>query len=159
VKQFSHELALQFAEQAIPFNRWMGIRTLKWEPGDVTAMVPFKEDLIGDPFRPALHGGIIAALIDATGGAAVFTRLGPHDRASTVDLRIDYLRPGRPADLYCNAKVVRMGNRVVAVSATAYHEGKEDEPVAMGMGVYNLKRVEGDALPKGAKEAPEPREE
>lgn len=36
---------------------------------------------------------------------AVFTRLGPQDRTRTVDLRMDFLRRGRPVeDLWCSAQ-------------------------------------------------------
>ena len=55
--------------------------------------VPFRDCLVGDAVRPALHGGVLSALADAAGGAAVWVSLDDERaRNSTIDLRIDYLR-------------------------------------------------------------------
>ena len=98
----------------------------------------FPEKMIGDPVRPALHGGVATALADAAGGLAVFTRLGPTDRTSTVDLRIDYLRPGRPhEDLWCSAQVLRLGNRV-AVADCEVWQGVPRSTIAKVRAVYNV---------------------
>jgi uncharacterized protein (TIGR00369 family) len=148
MKTVSMELMRQFTEEAVPFNRWMGMKLVECELGCALTVMPFKEDLIGDFMRPAIHGGIISALLDATGGTAVFTHLSMYDRVSTVDLRVDFLRPGRPEQLFCRARLVRMGNRVAVVSCTCFHAGEEHEPVAMAMAVYNVKRAHG--LERGA---------
>jgi uncharacterized protein (TIGR00369 family) len=137
------ELIRQFTEQVVPFNAWLGVQIHHIEAGDVTVRMPFKAELVGDPFRPALHGGVLAALIDLVGGAAAFTRLGPYDRVSTVDMRVDYLRPARCEDVFARARVLRMGNRVCAVSVSCFHEGAEEEPLSMGMAVYNVRRGHG----------------
>ena len=111
--------------------------------GEARMQVPFREEFIGDPFRPALHVGVISALLDTCGGTAVLTTLADiADRASTVDLRIDYLRPGRKETLVAEAQVVRAGNRVVVVRLAAFHPGGRDEPVATGTGVYNVRRAQ-----------------
>ncbi|WP_428261759.1 thioesterase family protein [Haliangium sp.] len=133
-------------EQRIPFNRLLGIELVHIAPRVARLRVPFRDDLIGDPFRPALHGGLIATLLDTCGGAAVFTMLDdPKDRTSTVDLRVDYLRPGRPSALVAEAHVIRAGNRVAVIDAVAFHEGERDQPVATGKGVYNLRRFRDES--------------
>ncbi len=128
-----------FMEEHIPFNALLGIRLVYADEGEAHLSIPFQPHLIGDPFRPAIHGGVLSALIDTAGGTAVFTLMDLGDKCSTVDMRIDYLRPGRSADLLCRARVLRMGNRVAAVQAAVYQEG-EDEPIADGRAVYNIKR-------------------
>ncbi len=132
----------QFMEQQIPFNQFLGMKIAHLGDGDARMEVPFRDEFIGDPFRPALHGGVISALLDTCGGAAVFTSLQDvAERASTVDLRVDYLRPGRKERLIAEAKVIRAGNKVAVVNLKAYHPGEADKPVATGIGVYNIKRV------------------
>jgi uncharacterized protein (TIGR00369 family) len=132
----------QFMEQQIPFNHFLGMEVTHLGDGDARLEVPFRDEFIGDPFRPALHGGVISALLDTCGGAAVFTTLQDvAERASTVDLRVDYLRPGRKERLIAEAKVIRAGNKVAVVSLMAYHPGENDRPVATGIGVYDIKRV------------------
>jgi len=132
----------QFMEQQIPFNQFLGMKVVHLGDGDARMEVPFRDEFIGDPFRPALHGGVISALLDTCGGAAVFTTMKDvGERASTVDLRVDYLRPGRKERLIAEAKVIRAGNKVAVVNLRAYHPGEADKPVATGIGVYNIKRV------------------
>ena len=132
-----------FMEEQIPFNKYLGLRVKHLEWGRATLEIPFREEFIGDPFRPALHGGVISMLLDTCGGAAVFTQFASfEDRTSTVDLRIDYLRPGQKETLLADAEVIRAGNRVAVVDITAYHPGERERPVALGKGVYNMRRME-----------------
>ena len=135
-------IVIKFMEEQVPFNRFLGMKAVEFGEGEAVLKIPFRDELIGDPFRPALHGGVISTLLDTTGGAAVFSTLSDiKDRTSTVDLRVDYLRPGRMEDLYARAHIVRVGNRVAVVDLKAFHSGAEDAPVATGTGVYNIRRA------------------
>lgn len=136
----SFEALKRFFDEQIPFNRLLGLELRACADGYARIALPFRQDLVGDPFRPAIHGGVLSTLIDTAGGAAVWSRIGPEDRISTVDLRVDYLRPGALSDLVCEARVIRLGNRVAAVDATAHH-GDPDRPVAVGRAVYNVRRT------------------
>ncbi len=131
-----------FMEEQIPFNKHLGLKCIHLGDGSARLEVPFREELIGDPFRPALHGGVISTLADTCGGAAVFSLFDDlRDRTSTVDLRIDYLRPGRKETLVAEAKVIRAGNRVAVVDVVVFHASAEDEPIATAKAVYNLRRA------------------
>jgi len=126
--------------ESVPFMKYLGMRFETLEVGYAVIRIPYRAELIGNPELPALHGGVISALLDTCGGAAVWTRIGIHDRVSTVDLRVDYLRPGRPEDLLGMARVIRAGNRVGVTELRAYQPGSEEEPIAIGTGVYNIHR-------------------
>jgi len=126
--------------ESVPFMQFLGMRFDSLEDGRALLRIPFRPELIGNPELPALHGGVISALLDTCGGAAVWTRIGEHDRVSTVDLRVDYLRPGRPEDLLGQARVIRAGNRVAVTELRAFQPGSPDEPIAVGTGVYNIHR-------------------
>ncbi len=139
----------RFVTEAVPFNRHLGIAVTAAGPGFVRMEAPFRPEFVGDPFRPALHGGIISTLIDACGGAAVWSALSPQDRVSTVDLRVDYLRPGEMAPLVAEGTVVRLGNRVGVVDIRVYHPGREEHPIATGKGVYNVRRGRREETPSG----------
>jgi uncharacterized protein (TIGR00369 family) len=139
-------LLREFMEQRVPFNRSLGITVTELRPGFATLAVPFRPDLVGDPDRPALHGGVLSALIDAAGGAAAFSLVAlPDDRVSTIDLRVDYLRPAELLDLRAEATVTRMGNRVASVDVRCFHPGASDRLIATGKAVYNVRRAT-DAL-------------
>jgi uncharacterized protein (TIGR00369 family) len=133
---------IRFFEESIPFNRHVGMKVDHLGLDRVLIRVPFADHLVGDPFRPALHGGVISTLCDTAGGLAVFARVGTIDaRVSTVDLRVDYYAPGAKADLFAEATVVRLGNRV-GVARILVHQG--GAPIAEGKGVYNVRVI---ALP------------
>lgn len=132
-----------FMEAQIPFNRYLGMQLTHAAEGQARMELPFREEFIGDPLRPALHGGVISTMLDTVGGAAVFSTLtNIEDRASTVDLRVDYLRPGRKETLVAEARIIRAGNRVAVAELKAFHPDAPDEPVATGVGVYNTRRAQ-----------------
>jgi len=138
------EQVMQFMEQRVAFNRMLGIRITRLEDGFARMELAYREEFIGDPFRPALHGGVMSALIDTCGGAAVWTRVEPMDRVSTVDLRVDFLRPGPLKDLACEATVVRAGNRVGVADMKVFATDAPERVIASGKGVYNIVRRHED---------------
>lgn len=103
---------------------------------------------------PGSDGGGVYAIQDTAGGIAggsfgrVWSLTRPMDRVSTIDLRIDYLRPGRSQALIATAEVVRLGNRVGVTQLRAFHDGFEDNPVAAGMGVYSVRRTDDESGPQ-----------
>lgn len=125
----------------IPFNAILGIHIVELTPGRAVFNVPFRPELVGDPVRPALHGGVISALADTCGGCAVWSAIGDDDRVSTIDLRVDYLRPGRLEDLHAVGEVMRVGNRVGVAKISLFHPSRPDELVAEAKGVYSVKRA------------------
>jgi uncharacterized protein (TIGR00369 family) len=137
----------QVMEEIIPFNRYLGVRVGAAREGFCRLEIPFREELVGDPLRPALHGGVLSALADAAGGGAVWTGIeDERARVSTIDLRIDYLRPARLETIVAEATVVRLGNRVGVADVRLFHPDKESETVATGKGVYNV-TIKKEKLP------------
>jgi uncharacterized protein (TIGR00369 family) len=132
----------QLTEEWIPFNKYLGVQAVEIRTGYARLEVPFRDELIGDPIRRALHGGVISALADTAGGIAVWAGIeDPRARVSTIDLRVDYLRPGKTETLVAVATVVRVGNRVGVADIRLFHPSAPDETVATGKGVYNIKLV------------------
>ena len=126
--------------EVVPFNRVLGIQVLDVSAGRAVFAVPFRQELVGDPDRPALHGGVLSAVADACGGAAVWSMCDEQDRVSTIDLRIDYLRPARLEVFHAIGTVLRVGNRVGVANVALFHPGAESAPVAEAKGVYSVKR-------------------
>jgi uncharacterized protein (TIGR00369 family) len=135
----------QVMEELIPFNKVLGVRVAEIDRGRVRLEIPFREELIGDPFRRALHGGVISALADTAGGCALWSALEEERaRVSTIDIRIDYLRPGRQETLVAEASVCRIGRRVGVADIRLFHPSAPTESIATGKGVYNV------VIPKNA---------
>jgi uncharacterized protein (TIGR00369 family) len=133
------EVLRQVMEELIPFNRFLGVKLTAMRKGFARLEIPFRDDLVGDPMRPALHGGVLSALGDAAGGAAVWASMDDDNaRISTIDLRIDYLRPARLATLVAEAVVVRVGNRVGVADVRLFNDDTEADTVATVKAVYNI---------------------
>jgi len=120
----------------VPFNRLLGIQGESSSAGACVLVLPVRPEFLGDFRRPALHGGVVSALIDTAGGVAAWSTLGPDESVSTVDLTVDFLEPaGLAAPLRAAAQLVRKGNRVCHVRVAVTQDGKL---VAEGRGVYNI---------------------
>ena len=140
--QSSGDIVRMMGEHA-PFNRLLGMKGETLEPGHAVIVLPVREEFVGDPRRPALHGGVVSSLIDTTGGAAAWAALGPGESVSTVDLRIDFLEPARLAGpLRAEARLLRKGNRVCHVRTSVTQDGVL---VAEGSAVYNIHRRRSEA--------------
>ena len=133
----------QVAEEMIPFNKFLGVRVVAMEIGRVELEIPWRDELIGDPVKHAIHGGVISMLADTAGGGVVWSSVeNPAARVSTIDLRIDYLRPGRAETLIAEALAVRVGRSVGVADVRVFHasSGRERAAViATGKAVYAIK--------------------
>jgi len=134
---------IRFMEREIPFNGFLGITVQDLRPGYACLSVEFRQELLGDARRPALHGGVISALVDTCGGLAVWTNFTLKDRIATIDLRVDYLRPAGEARLYAESNVRLLGNRVGNAWTIVYAGDDRGAPVAEGRSVYNIRRAGG----------------
>jgi uncharacterized protein (TIGR00369 family) len=133
------EILRELVEVWIPFNKYLGVRATEIKTGFVRLELAFRDEFIGDPMRRAIHGGVLSTLADTAGGVAVWSQLADEtSRVATIDLRIDYLRPGKPEAIAVEAQVVRQGNRVGVTDMRIFHPSAPDETVATGKGVYNV---------------------
>lgn len=114
-------------EQRIAFNRVLGLQITHIAPERVTARIAMKPELIGHFGHQRIHGGVISAGLDAMGGLAVMAAIGARHmdesplqrlqrfgKLGTIDLRVDYLRPGIGEQFELRAEVLRLGSRVAS---------------------------------------------
>jgi uncharacterized protein (TIGR00369 family) len=114
-------------EQRIAFNRVLGLQITSIVPEQVTATIAMKPELIGHFGHQRIHGGVISAGLDAMGGLAVMAAIGARHmdepplqrlqrfaKLGTIDLRVDYLRPGVGEAFELRAEVLRLGSRVAS---------------------------------------------
>ena len=115
-------------EQKIVFNGVLGLKITSLAPAGVTGRIDMKPDLVGHFSYNRVHGGVLSAGLDAMGGLAVMAALGARHmdepplqrlhrfgKLGTIDLRIDYLRPGISSHFDLSAEVLRLGSRVASV--------------------------------------------
>lgn len=135
----------QVIEEMMPFHKFLGVKLLDASDGYAKMLFPFKPDYVGDPRSQRLHGGYVATAIDSIGGAAAMTQLqSEKDKMATVDMRIDYLNPGKPEDLIAEGRIVRNGNRIISTEMKVYHPSDENKILAIGHGIYNFRKAGDD---------------
>jgi uncharacterized protein (TIGR00369 family) len=111
----------------IIFNQTLGLELQSIEPERVSAKIAMRRELVGHYAYNRIHGGVISAGLDAMGGLAVMAAIGarhmdePVEKRlerfkylGTIDLRIDYLRPGIGDYFTLHAEVMRLGSRVAS---------------------------------------------
>lgn len=114
-------------EERIAFNQLLGLKITCLEPTRVMARIDMRPELVGHFAFNRVHGGVISAGLDAMGGLAVMAAIGARHmeetpmqrlhrfgKLGTIDLRIDYLRPGISAYFELHAHVLRLGSRVAS---------------------------------------------
>jgi uncharacterized protein (TIGR00369 family) len=110
-----------------PHCRRLGIEVVKVGPREATLRLPYRDELIGDPVRKVVFGGVITTLLDHASGLAVFCSLSELRAIATLDLRIDYLRPAEPGcDLFGRAECYKLGAQVAFVRGTAWDRSPEN---------------------------------
>ncbi|MEM6680200.1 MAG: PaaI family thioesterase [Pseudomonadota bacterium] len=144
--------ALDALTAMVPYHRLLGVRVERL--GDeLTAHLPFSDHLIGNPFLPAIHGGVtgsfleitalmqlawdrVVAEIDAGGPAAEAIAAGRFPAIpKTIDVTVDYLRSGRPRDSFARARVQKAGRRVAHIHVEAWQD-ERSRPFAMLRGNF-----------------------
>ncbi|MEY4578426.1 MAG: hypothetical protein RL701_3129 [Pseudomonadota bacterium] len=122
-----------------PHMRQLGFQVLSIKGGVCVAMLPYSDDLIGDPVSKVLHGGVVTSLLDTTGGAAVLSAVGMPVPLATLDLRIDYLRASTPgAAIHARVECYKTTYNVAFTRGIAY-DRDESDPVASMAGTYMLR--------------------
>lgn len=111
-------------------HAFLGLELLEFEPG--LARFRFAPPEIARGLEGGLHGGALATALDTAATFAIISSVG-HD-ASTVDLRLDYLRPALGPEFLIEAVTLRAGRRLGWADATAStHEGRT---VATARGIF-----------------------
>lgn len=111
---------------AIPFNKILGVKLDLVEEDHIVLSFTTKQELIGNFLHGILHGGVISSVLDMAGGtaamlAAIRKKLPKSieelaavlGKASTINLHVDYLRPGRGEHFFAKAWILHAGNKIV----------------------------------------------
>ena len=134
-------------EEMIVFNQVLGLKITSLKSNQVRARIDMKRELIGHFSFNRIHGGVISAGLDAMGGLAVMAAIGARHmdetpmqrlhrfgKLGTIDLRIDYLRPGIGEYFELRAEVMRLGSRVA--STRMEFLGADGKLLSTGSGAY-----------------------
>ena len=109
--------------QRVPYVRFLGMR-VEMAGDEMTAVLPFSQHLIGNPMLPALHGGVIGAFMEMTALAQLSLAQPTRRVPKTIDITIEYLRPGRAQDTFARATLRKVGRRIANVQVECWQDSR-----------------------------------
>ena len=131
----------------LPFNRYLGLDVASLGPEATGFCFDMRDELVGNFVQGILHGGVVSAVLDTTGGMTatvsaiekmrglsadeIANRIA---RIGTIDLRVDYLRPGKGTRFYSSGAIMRAGNKVAVTRMEL--KNQEQVLIAVGTGAY-----------------------
>ena len=131
----------------MPFNQLLGFNIIHFSSEESEIRFAWQDKLIGNPMQKTLHGGVTAAALDLAGGVVAAANiieqlddLSPDKieqslmRLGTIDLRTDFLRPGRGEEFIATARIIRNGNKVAVARMELHNE--LGVHLAFGTGTY-----------------------
>jgi uncharacterized protein (TIGR00369 family) len=127
------------------FRQLLGYRVLEWRDGEAAITLTIGPRHLNR--AGALHGGVIATLIDAAGGYAgcYCPTAGRVRRSVTVSLTTQFLSQAKTGVLTARSRV-RGGGKRLFVASTEVHDGS-GTLIAVGEGVYRYRS--GSEGPEG----------
>jgi uncharacterized protein (TIGR00369 family) len=108
-----------------------------------------RDELLGNPIYRTLHGGVISSVLDIAGGHTVYLQVYKEVREKpfekqverlskigTIDLRVDYIRPGKGEHFTAKGSILRLGNKIAVTRMELHNEA--DVLIAVGTGTYTV---------------------
>ncbi|GIW41433.1 MAG: thioesterase [Candidatus Binatia bacterium] len=118
----------------IPYARFLGVRVERGEKG-TECVLPFREEIVGNARLPAIHGGVLGALLELTAIVRLLEETGGERVPKPINFSVDYLRSAGPATTRARAEIFKLGRRIANVHVVAWQEDFS-RPVASGNGKF-----------------------
>ncbi len=141
------QLLKEITEEKIPFNKLIGMKIETLDLDKIGIRFEMRPELVGNFTRGNLHGGVISSVLDVTGGMVAWTGIMKKmegqsfdeiserfNKIGTIDIRVDYLRPGLGDYFIATGSTLRTGNKV-SVTRMELHNDK-GILIAVGTGTY-----------------------
>ncbi|MEE9559847.1 MAG: PaaI family thioesterase [Acidiferrobacterales bacterium] len=123
------------ARERVPFMGQLGVQVEQLEKGMARVRIPFRDDFI----RPGgtIAGPVLMGLADLAMYGAVLTLIGRVELAVTTNFNINFLRRPRPGDIIAEARILKLGKRLVVGEVGLFRDGDE-EMVAHVTSTYSI---------------------
>jgi len=119
----------------------LGLRIADIEPGYCKLELPFKRELSHG--RGVMQGGILTTLADSCIAHAAMAALKAENRHSTtIELKINFIRPALPSLFTAEAWLIHLGSRTAVGEAEVVNE--EGKLVAKCLSSLMLMRTDGE---------------
>jgi uncharacterized protein (TIGR00369 family) len=113
------------------------VRLLRFHADGVTIGCNVREELRNA--AGVLHGGVAATLADVSVGVALTHHLGRPRAATTVEMKINYLRPVADGKVTARAHLVRVGKNLCTARVDVFNGSKQ--PAAVAPVTYMIRKA------------------
>jgi uncharacterized protein (TIGR00369 family) len=108
----------------VPYTQFIGMSVNRF--GDeMVFKLPQKDDNIGNPILPAIHGGVIAGFMEMSAIVQLMVFMQAKKVPKIIDFSIDYLRAGLHQDTFAECKITRQGRRVAHVTINCWQTNRK----------------------------------
>ncbi|MDD5092868.1 MAG: thioesterase family protein [Dehalococcoidia bacterium] len=130
----------------MPFHKTLTLTPESFDLDNGCIRFSMRDELVGNPAFRVLHGGVTSAILDLEGALV----LGLHHarqvkdqppkslrelyKGGTLDLRIDFIQPGKGRHFVASGKIVHIGKKV-AITHSELHNDQQ-QLIAMATGSY-----------------------
>lgn len=118
----------------IDFSQTLGVTFEESPPGTSRCALEVQECLLNP--NGVVHGGVIYTMVDTGMGLALWTLLQPEERCSTIEIKINYLRPVFAGRLIAESRVVQRGVTVAVLESRV--ETESGKLVALATGSFHV---------------------
>jgi len=114
--------------ESIPYARFIGLECDRFGD-DLIFRLPRKEQNLGNPILPAIHGGVIGGFMELS--AVIYLMMAQETlrMPRIIDFSLDYPRAGLDRETFAECQLTRQGNRVANVMITAWQKSRS-QPIA-----------------------------
>jgi len=134
-------------EEHMPFNKYLGFKIDSISTKGVVVRIDMRDELVGNFEKNIMHGGVISAILDFTGSVIAQIHLLNEMRDATlekfvkrltgmgtIDMRIDYIRPGKGSRFFATGHILRLGHKVAVTRTELVNE--DNVLIAVGTSTY-----------------------
>lgn len=114
-------------------TEYLGLKLVEVGPGTATAEVAVRPEML-QAFG-AVHGGVVATLIDHVLGAAVFPSVPVGTWPATLEFKLNYLAAVRSGVIRATSQMLVLRRRTAVVQVDVSNDGR---PVATALGTISL---------------------
>lgn len=141
--ELTDDFVKNMIENFIPIHKFLGLELLEIRTDFAKVKVPFRPEVVGDIRSQRWHGGIITTIMDSVGGIVGGTHFSSlEDKMSTIDIRVDFLRPAHAEAIIVEGETLRLGSRILVTKMYAYLENDPQKTIlAEGKAVYSFVRM------------------
>jgi len=138
------ELLLQ-SRNSIPFYKFLGLTRDCFDAENGRITFPWRNEYMGNPKRKVMHGGMIAAFLNAEASFLLSLHFARESTwaskwklaaGGAIDVRVDYLLPAKGDYFVASGNIRRIGKKI-AVVGTELHNDKQ-ELISLGRATFMI---------------------